>query len=132
MLGDQPVSVHADDPRLGEIEDLGPGERERQIADTTMIARSRYGGLWAPPTTSAELRRCLEGLYAQDNGADSGTSGRSTLMLTQAGNLVTMSVKPAVRAAAYRVMADLPGVRVVRRVTEPAGHEGVGVEFPRT
>jgi hypothetical protein len=89
-----------------------------------------YKDLRALPSTSDGLRRYLEALYAQDNGADSGTSGRSSWMLRQAGNLITMPVKPSVRAAAYRVMADLPGVRVVGHVSDPLGREGVGVEFP--
>ncbi|PWI15798.1 hypothetical protein DI272_17695 [Streptomyces sp. Act143] len=91
-----------------------------------------YQDLRALPTTTAGLRRHLEELYVRDNGADGGASGRSAWMLRQAGNLVTMPVKPAVRAAAYRVMAGLPGVRVVGRVTDPLGREGVGVEFPGT
>ncbi|MGW1622427.1 CU044_5270 family protein [Streptomyces sp. NPDC002172] len=91
-----------------------------------------YQDLRALPATGAELRRYLEGLYAQGSSADSGTSDRSTWMLRQAGNLVTMPVTPAVRAAAYRVMAALPGVRVVGHVTDPLGREGVGVEFPET
>ncbi|MGV9349943.1 CU044_5270 family protein [Streptomyces spiralis] len=91
-----------------------------------------YKDLQALPPTSAGLRRHLEELYVQDNGADGGASGRSAWMLRQAGNLVTMPVKPAVRAAAYRVMAGLPGVRVVGHVTDPLGREGVGVEFPGT
>ncbi|MFF4653736.1 CU044_5270 family protein [Streptomyces sp. NPDC001380] len=91
-----------------------------------------YKDLQALPSTSAGLRRHLEELYAQDNGADGRAWGRSAWMLRQAGNLVTMPVKPAVRAAAYRVMAGLPGVRVVGHVTDPLGREGVGVEFPGT
>ncbi|MEU2622977.1 CU044_5270 family protein [Streptomyces sp. NPDC007157] len=90
-----------------------------------------YKDLRALPSTTAGLRRYLEALYAQDNGADGGTSGRSAWMLRQAGNLITMPVKPGVRAAAYRVMADLPGVRVIGHVTDPLGREGVGVEFPK-
>ncbi|MFF4692283.1 CU044_5270 family protein [Streptomyces sp. NPDC001307] len=91
-----------------------------------------YKDLQALPSTSAGLRRHLEELYVQDNGADGGASGRSAWMLRQAGNLVTMPVKPSVRAAAYRVMAGLLGVRVVGHVTDPLGREGVGVEFPGT
>ncbi|WP_338704259.1 CU044_5270 family protein (plasmid) [Streptomyces sp. Q6] len=91
-----------------------------------------YQDLRALPSTSGELRRYLEKLYAQDNGADGGASGRSAWMLRQAGNLVTMPVKPGVRAAAYRLMAALPGVRVVGHVTDPLGREGVAVAFPGT
>ncbi|MEW2288558.1 CU044_5270 family protein [Streptomyces sp. NPDC047841] len=91
-----------------------------------------YKELRALPSTDGALRHYLEKLYAQDDSADNDTSGRSTWMLRQAGNLVTMPVKPAVRAAAYRVMADLPGVRVVGRVTDTLGREGVGIEPPDT
>ncbi|MBE8478384.1 CU044_5270 family protein [Streptomyces justiciae] len=89
-----------------------------------------YKDLQALPTTSDGLRRHLEGLYARGNGTEGAASDRSAWVLRQAGNLVTMPVKPGVRAAAYRLMADLPGVRVVGHVTDPLGREGVGVEFP--
>lgn len=89
-----------------------------------------YKDLRALPSADGELRRHLGRLYAQDNGAESGTSDRSGWMLRQAANLVTMPVKPGVRAAAYRLMADLPGVRVVGRTTDPLGRQGVGVDFP--
>ncbi|MDX2709243.1 CU044_5270 family protein [Streptomyces sp. PA03-6a] len=89
-----------------------------------------FKDLRALPSTSAELRRYLERLYAQDGGADTGASARSAWILRQAGDLITMPVKPAVRAAAYRVMAELPGVRVTGQVTDPLGREGVGVDFP--
>ncbi|MFF7211929.1 CU044_5270 family protein [Streptomyces sp. NPDC008238] len=91
-----------------------------------------YKDLRALPATSGELRRSLERLYAQDNGADTGGSGRTSWMLRQAGNLATMPVKPGVRAAAYRVMAELPGVKVTGGVADPLGREGVAVDFPVT
>jgi hypothetical protein len=91
-----------------------------------------YGDLRALPATSDGLRRHLEGLYERGNGTEGAGSGRSAWVLRQAGNLVTMPLKPGVRAAAYRLMADLPGVRVVGHVADPLGREGVGVEFPDT
>ncbi|MFF5500023.1 CU044_5270 family protein [Streptomyces aquilus] len=91
-----------------------------------------YEDLRALPTTGDGLRRHLEELYARGNGTEGAGSDRSAWMLRQAGNLVTMPVKPGVRAAAYRVMAGLPGVRVVGHVSDALGREGVGVEFPGT
>jgi hypothetical protein len=91
-----------------------------------------YQDLRALPATSDGLRRYLEGLYARGNGTEGAPSDRTAWILRQAGNLVTMPVKPGVRAAAYRVMAGLPGVRVVGHVTDPLGREGVAVEFPGT
>ncbi|MFD3735814.1 CU044_5270 family protein [Streptomyces sp. NPDC058632] len=90
-----------------------------------------YQDLRELPSDSGELRRELEKLYAEDSGADTGV-GRTAYVLRRAADLVTMPVKPAVRAAAYRVMADLPGVRGLGRVTDPLGREGVGVAFPGT
>lgn len=90
-----------------------------------------YQDLRELPSDSKELRRQLEELYAADSGADTG-AGRTAYVLRQAADLVTMPVKPAVRAAAYRVMAELPGVRGLGRVTDPLGRTGVGVAFPGT
>ena len=39
-------------------------------------------------------------------------------------------MKPAVRAAAYRVIAGLPGIRSLGEVTDPLGREGVGFALP--
>ncbi|WP_328492931.1 CU044_5270 family protein [Streptomyces sp. NBC_00414] len=90
-----------------------------------------YQDLRELPSDSGELRRELERLYAQDSGADTGV-GRTAYVLRQAAGLITMPVEPAVRAAAYRVMAELPGVRGLGRVTDPLGREGVGFTFPGT
>ncbi|MFR9794766.1 CU044_5270 family protein [Streptomyces sp. MS06] len=91
-----------------------------------------YQALRELPSTSDGLRRYLERLHAEDHGAGTGAAGRSAWMLRQAADLVTMPVKPGVRAAAYRMMADLPGVRVIGHVHDPLGREGVAVEFPLT
>lgn len=90
-----------------------------------------YQDLRELPSDSGKLYRELERLYAQDSGADTGV-GRTAYVLRQAANLITMPVEPAVRAAAYRVMAELPGVRGLGRVTDPLGREGVGFTFPGT
>ncbi|MET7694698.1 CU044_5270 family protein [Streptomyces sp. NPDC005483] len=91
-----------------------------------------YQDLRALPPTNDGLRRYLEELYARGNGTEGAGTDRTAWILRQAGNLVTMPVKPGVRAAAYRVMAGLPGARVVGHVTDPLGREGVAVEFPGT
>ncbi|MEV8317375.1 CU044_5270 family protein [Streptomyces sp. NPDC059900] len=90
-----------------------------------------YQDLRELPSTSAELRRELERLYARDSGADAD-AGRTAYVLRTAADLITMPVKPAVRAAAYRVMAEQPGVRGLGDVTDPLGREGVGFAFPGT
>ncbi|MFC4498729.1 MULTISPECIES: CU044_5270 family protein [Streptomyces] len=90
-----------------------------------------YDDLRELPSKSDELSAYLKALYAEDSGAETA-SGQTAWMLRRAADLVTMPVKPAVRAAAYRVMADLPGVRVLARATDPLGREGVAVVAPGT
>jgi hypothetical protein len=89
-----------------------------------------YEDLRALPSDSTELRRLLERPQRQ-NSADTGTD-RTPYLLRQAVDLVTMPVKPAVRAGAYRIMAELPGVRGLGHVTDPLGRAGVGFTFPGT
>ncbi|MEU0075539.1 CU044_5270 family protein [Streptomyces sp. NPDC006332] len=89
-----------------------------------------YQDLRELPSDSGELRRELERRYGQDSGAE--TKDRTAYVLRLAADLITMPVKPAVRAAAYRVMAEQPGVRGLGHVTDPLGREGVGVAFPGT
>ncbi|MDX3693267.1 CU044_5270 family protein [Streptomyces europaeiscabiei] len=89
-----------------------------------------YQDLLELPSDSAGLRRELERRHGEDSGAE--ISDRTAYVLRQATDLITMPVKPAVRAAAYRVLAEQPGVRGLGRVTDPLGREGVGVAFPGT
>ncbi|WP_308114347.1 CU044_5270 family protein [Streptomyces brasiliscabiei] len=90
-----------------------------------------YRDLLALPSGTAELRRELERLYVAEGGGAEITD-RTAYVLRQAADLITMPVKPAVRAAAYRVIAEQPGVRGLGQVTDPLGREGVGVAFPGT
>ncbi|MGW1563649.1 CU044_5270 family protein [Streptomyces sp. NPDC002144] len=88
-----------------------------------------YQDLRNLPTDSARLRRHLERLYERDGDAE--TSGaRTAWMLRQAGNLITMPVKPGTRAAAYRLLADLPGIRVQNSATDPLGRNGIAITLP--
>ncbi|CAM5708908.1 hypothetical protein SALBM311S_09999 [Streptomyces alboniger] len=89
-----------------------------------------YQDLRELPSDSGELGRELERLHGEDSGAE--IKDRTAYVLRQAADLITMPVKPAVRAAAYRVMAEQPGVRGLGRVTDPLGREGAGVTFPGT
>ena len=90
-----------------------------------------YDDLRELPTASGELRRYLKALYAEDSGAETA-AGETAWVLRRAADLVTMPVRPAVRAAAYRVMAELPGVRVLGQATDPLGRHGVAVVAPGT
>ncbi|BCL29891.1 CU044_5270 family protein [Streptomyces aurantiacus] len=117
-MGTRPPTVMRTDDADDKIYALGP-------------QNVSYQDLRELPSDSAELRRQLERLYAQDSGADAG-AGRTAYVLRQAADLITMPVKPAVRAAAYRVMAEQPGVRGLGSVTDPLGREGAGFTLPGT
>ncbi|MFG3441209.1 CU044_5270 family protein [Nonomuraea sp. NPDC047897] len=48
-----------------------------------------------------------------------------------AGTLLALApAPPAVRAAAFRMLATLPGVKVEGRMTDPLGRAGVGISLP--
>ncbi|GAA5021430.1 CU044_5270 family protein [Streptomyces siamensis] len=85
-----------------------------------------YHDLRALPTDTGTLRQELLRLYRQDGGAD----GRTAWMLRQIANLITMPVKPGTRAAAYRVLADLPDIRVEGPATDPLGRSGMAIILP--
>jgi hypothetical protein len=88
-----------------------------------------YQDLRQLPTDRAQLRRQFERLYERDGGAEH-SGDRTAWMLRQAANLITMPVKPGTRAAAYRLLADLPGIRVQGSATDPLGREGIGIALP--
>ncbi|MDW6062993.1 CU044_5270 family protein [Streptomyces sp. FXJ1.4098] len=89
-----------------------------------------YADLRKLPGDSGKLKEYLEGLYEEDRGSE--ISGRTEWMWRQAAGLISLPVKPEVRAAAYRVIADLPGIRSLGEVTDPLGRKGVGFALPAT
>ncbi|MGW1211561.1 CU044_5270 family protein [Streptomyces sp. NPDC002499] len=88
-----------------------------------------YRDLRQLPTDADKLSGELERLYEQEGGA--GTSaGRTAWMLRHTADLITMPVAPATRAAAYRVLAELPGIGVQPAATDPLGRKGMAVTLP--
>ncbi|MGW3568371.1 CU044_5270 family protein [Streptomyces sp. NPDC000941] len=89
-----------------------------------------YADLRKLPGDSGKLKKALAELYEEDRGSE--ISGRTEWMWHQAAGLIGLPVKPEVRAAAYRVIADLPGIRSLGEVTDPLGRKGVGFALPAT
>ncbi|CDR10045.1 CU044_5270 family protein [Streptomyces iranensis] len=89
-----------------------------------------YAELRKLPGDSAKLKGVLADLYEEDRGSE--ISGRTEWMWRQAAGLIGLPVRPGVRAAAYRVIADLPGIRSLGEVTDPLGRKGVGFALPAT
>ncbi|MGW0945980.1 CU044_5270 family protein [Streptomyces sp. NPDC002623] len=87
-----------------------------------------YADLQKLPGDSTELKAYLADLYKEDGGGE--ISDRTEWMWQQAAGLIGLPVKAEVRAAAYRVIADLPGIRSLGEVTDPLGRKGLGFALP--
>ncbi|GGK79840.1 hypothetical protein Sme01_45990 [Sphaerisporangium melleum] len=85
--------------------------------------------LQALPSTPGALKEHLLRGYAGHGTESTGDKMDADTWLYQvtAGLLSDMPVKPAVRAAAYRVLAGLDGVRSLGSVTDALGREGQGI-----
>ncbi|MGY0062018.1 CU044_5270 family protein [Streptomyces sp. LZ34] len=123
--------------RLGLRMDMGSGKRPTvtRINSGDKIAalgarNVTYADLRKLPGDRAKLKEVLADLYEEDRGSE--ISGRTEWTWRQAANLIDLPVRPEVRAAAYRVIADLPGIRSLGEVTDPLGRKGVGFALPAT
>ncbi|GII32561.1 CU044_5270 family protein [Planotetraspora mira] len=80
------------------------------------------------PTTAAALKaRLLKGYTGNSTEADVPQEKDAWLFQVTAGVLSDMPVKPAVRAAAYEVLAGLNDVRSLGEVTDALGRKGQGI-----
>jgi hypothetical protein len=78
------------------------------------------------PTTTARLMAALrhEAMRTQPDGVGASAD---QLIWSEAINMLQDPVSQQVRAAAYRVMAELPRVRMLGRMRDPLGRAGYGV-----
>jgi hypothetical protein len=84
--------------------------------------------LQALPTTPSALKdRLLQGYAGHGTESNDAQDADSWLYQVTSGLLRDMPVKPAVRAAAYQVLAGLKGVRSLGEVTDTLGRTGQGV-----
>jgi len=133
------VTLAAKGGKLGLRMDTGSGKKKPPTVTRTDLgdriaslgARNvTYADLRELPGDSAQLKAKLSDLYEEDRGSE--IKGRTEWMWQQAAGLIRLPVKPAVRAAAYRVVAELPGVRSLGEVTDPLGRKGIGFALPAT
>lgn len=87
-----------------------------------------YDYLRSLPNDQAQLAQTFAGLYGRSAG--NGPNDEADWMFTQLSELITLPVSSAVRAAAYRVLANLPGITSLGTVTDPLGRSGVAVALP--
>lgn len=78
------------------------------------------------PTDSKRLRRLIEARKVHGIGGPRGEAETFVLI----GDMLRESyLSPALRAALYRVVAELPGVKLVGEVRDPVGRMGTGVAY---
>jgi hypothetical protein len=83
------------------------------------------------PTDPAQLRALFVGRITAD-GAASASVLAMRLFSVMGELLVDVPAPPKIRAAAFAVLAGLPGVRGVNGVTDSEGRTGDGVELVQT
>ncbi|NUT35730.1 MAG: CU044_5270 family protein [Hamadaea sp.] len=89
-----------------------------------------YAELQALPTDPVALEAYLVKLDKEASGPGSPQDAgwRVEMLFLQARVLLTqLPVSPATRAAAYRMLADQPGLTLTENVTDARGRTGVGV-----
>jgi len=79
------------------------------------------------PTNAAQLKAFF--LDHQAEFHEAGTP--SEILYNDATSYMTGRSAPALRAAAYRVLASLPGIRMKPNVQDPAGQSGTAVWLPQ-
>ncbi|HEY4459445.1 MAG TPA: CU044_5270 family protein [Pseudonocardiaceae bacterium] len=82
------------------------------------------------PSDQTELAQTFAQLYGKSESK--GVDEQANWMFTQVSGLITLPVSNGTRAAAYRVLADLPGITSLGTVTDPLGRTGVAVALPPT
>jgi hypothetical protein len=82
------------------------------------------------PTDTAALRGWLLKIIRKQGLAKDGEAAVAKMLFAGLTNLLfTTPVPPAVRAAAYRVLAQVPGVRSLGPTTDPEGRKGVAISI---
>ncbi|MBA4860864.1 CU044_5270 family protein [Streptomyces sp. PSKA54] len=109
----------------GEIEHDAPGG----TADSGRMGEVPLKQLLTLPTDPVKLRDRLEKIVEEDYNAPKKVLHR--LVIDTAVQIaISLPATPAQRAAAYRILADEPGVRPIGEVTDRAGRAGYAVAMP--
>jgi hypothetical protein len=139
MLAGSPITVLVDD---GYGKDARNELAIKIGGDQPVVDRTDYGAkiaavgpdnvnydyLHSLPTDQTALAQTFAVLYGKSRGK--GIDDQADWMFTQISGLITLPVSSGVRAAAYRILADLPGITSLGTVTDPLGRTGVAVALP--
>ncbi|MBP2705533.1 CU044_5270 family protein [Microbispora sp. RL4-1S] len=120
--------------RMSVTVDAGSGKPSRDRIDVNGKVFDLAGHnasmaeLRALPTTAEGLKRyLLKGYQGHGTEANTPMDADAWLFQVTAGLLEDMPVKPATRAAAYKVLAGIDGVRNLGQVTDALGRTATGV-----
>ena len=93
--------------------------------DTTFLNAAQFRQI--PPSPQA-LTAFLRQVYDQTGcNHETGCSPMDQFIWTMSVNLLQDPVSPEVKSAAFKVMASLPGVRLLGAMTDPLGRHGFGL-----
>ncbi|MGW7482392.1 CU044_5270 family protein [Nonomuraea muscovyensis] len=81
------------------------------------------------PDDPARLRAYLVARIARENGAYVGREMEAELRKTCLEIISRLPVSPELRAAAYRILASLPGMTAEGQVTDPLGRTGQALTY---
>jgi hypothetical protein len=108
---------------------LAGGSTPTEVSNFGMVGPDHrlvpWDALWTLPTDPAKL-----GTLLRQGSADpkKGKDPDAELYVVVGDMLRESPAPPALRAALYRVIATIPGVRLIGPVTDPSGRRGVAVE----
>jgi hypothetical protein len=104
---------------------MAPGRQYFAGPRNLTVARPNYATL---PTSPARLKA-----YILAHEAELGNTGtQSEVLYEDAFTFMNAQSPPAVRAAAYRVLASVPGIRMEPNVQDPAGQSGTALWLRQT
>jgi hypothetical protein len=110
-----------------------PGKATLETMSASLFLQSLGGfdtvQVNALPTAPAELKKLFQDrIVERADAALPGTAaGDANLFRAMTDLLVQVPAPPAVRAAAFEVIADLPGITIQEHVTDAEGRDGVRI-----
>ena len=116
-----------------------PGTVRTQHFDRHDLSGLYFSGLQRLPTEPRRLRRWIEAHDLPGESISAAGTASTGLPAVRAPESKTFGAvgfllgtgigPPALRAALYEVAAELPGVQLLGKATDPTGREGVGVAY---
>jgi hypothetical protein len=83
-----------------------------------------------PSSTTGLKQAIIKGLQAKSQDGGTYPAGDHGIIDVCVNLIQIGPVPPAVRAAAFRILATMPGIHLVGRVTDPLGRTGYGITLP--